>query len=1166
MYLTSVKMAGFKSFVDPTSITVRSHMNAIVGPNGCGKSNIVDAIRWVIGESSAKQLRGQAMSDVIFNGTSQRKAVGRAMVELHFDNQEGRIGGEYAAYTDIVVRREVQRDGQSSYFLNGSPCRRRDILDVFLGTGLGPRSYSIIEQGMISQLIEAKPEELRHHLEEVAGISKYRERRRETENRIRHTQDNLDRLNDIREELSKQLKHLKRQANAATTYQTLKAQERAYSLQIKALQWQSLENKRILQQQKIQQEQTVLEKKVALQRDYEAKIAQLTVQTEQANDTCSDIQKHYYQLGEQIARQEQQIHHHQQQSQSWQTELTDVNTVLEELSDNLNEHKEQLAELTQTTDELAPQKNQLSQLANQSNQALKQAEDAMQAWQQNWDIHQERLATVKRQIEVTTTKLEHENQRLVQSQAQHHVMQEQLGQLSLGEMQSALLPLQQKVTELTEKLAALQIELQQHKQKIIDTRQAIKLQQQHKHQAYQERQLLEKELTRLSALQQAALGYDDQPQQDWLQQQALDNAPRLIQQLNVTPGWEKAVETVLGAYLAAVCVDNIDLHLNALAEFSTGQVALVEKALGTACDHSMLSAQVDAAYASASWLAGVYIADTLAEAKQRRLTLKANESVITREGLWMGKHWVRVAHLKPEQSGSIEREQLLEELQQKIHVATATIEKLENHQQVLEMDLLQQEQEHEQTQQHYQQTSECLSQAKTELNTQSVQLEHVSREQQRLQSETARMDKGISITQETIAQLKQPLLQLTEEEQQLSSKQQELFIQRDQRQTQLAQCREVAQQCKQQADEHAIRCAANENQAALLKQSIHRDERQWQQLTEKQHTLQKNLSQDDSPLQEFQETLQEKLAARLSVQEKLQQAQQSANEKREQGKALESNKRALITEVDALKQKLDELRLASQAFNVRQQTIIEQLQESNAQLQAIIDELPEEADITNWQEKLDTLNKRIQRLGPINLAAIDEYKLSEERKVYLDQQFDDLNSALETLQAAIQKIDRESKIRFKETFDKVNNGLQRIFPQVFGGGRASLELSDEDLLVTGILVKAQPPGKRNSSIHMLSGGEKALTAISLIFAMFQLNPAPFCILDEVDAPLDDLNVARFCRLVKEMSSKTQFLIISHNKSTIEKADHLMGVTMQEPGVSRLVAVDMQEALEMVATA
>lgn len=1163
MHLKSIKMAGFKSFVDPTTIAIRSHMNAIVGPNGCGKSNVVDAIRWVIGESSAKQLRGQSMSDVIFNGTTQRKAVGRAMVELHFDNSDARIGGEYAQYSDIVVRREVERDGQSSYFLNGTQCRRRDILGVFLGTGLGSRSYSIIEQGMISQLIEAKPEDLRHHLEEVAGISKYRERRRETENRIQHTQDNLDRLNDIREELTKQLRHLKRQANAAESYKALKAEERDYSLQIKALHWQDFEKKRLEQQQKINEENTRLEEQVAHQRDYEKQITQLTLDVEEASEQQQVIQKQYYQLGEAIARVEQQIHHHQQQLQTWKNEFEQTESLWQELDETVTENKAQVEEIENEVNALMPQKTDVNNLAIAANDALASAESAMKSWESEWETAQQQRSTLTSQLEVATTKQQYQIQQLDKLRIHQETTQEQLNHLRLSEEQEALLPLAENVAQWENRLTETERELEAQQQNIAQTRDKIKTHQQTLNQARQALQTLEKQSTQLSALQQAALGCNDEGSQAWLQQQQLTQQTRLGQQIKVKSGWEKAVETVLGGYIDAVCVDSIDAYLNSLTDLQNAHITLVEKSANTTLNAATLSQQIIGDCSAMQWLNTIYIADNFEQARDLRAKLAAHESVITPEGLWMGKNWVRISRVENAQSGVIEREQQLDELNKQIQQANQEIVTLEATQKNLEEQLAEQEEQREQTQQQYQAMRDQLASAKAELNKKRVEIDNLARDKHRLQDELTNILTESTQLEAQSQQLEEQITVLRAAQQSCNAERDTLLQAREQHQNEVARCREVAQQQKQQADEYAIRLSANENQLAVLRQAINRDEKQLLQLTEKRDVLQKNLSSDDSPLQALDVELQEKLTERLEVEQRLKAADQTLSDYKQQLKNLENQKQQTHEAVDQLKTKIDELRLSTQEFSVRQQTVIEQLQEAQAELQAVLENLPAEANLKNWQEQLDTLARRIQRLGPINLAAIDEYQVSEERKTHLDHQFADLTEALDTLQGAIRKIDRESKTRFKETFDKVNSGFQTIFPQVFGGGRAALELSEDDMLTAGVFVKAQPPGKRNTSIHMLSGGEKALTAISLIFAMFQLNPAPFCILDEVDAPLDDLNVSRFCRLVKDMSNQTQFLVISHNKNTIEKADHLLGVTMQEPGVSRLVAVDMQEALDMV---
>jgi len=1168
MYLRTIKLAGFKSFVDPTLIPVRARMSAIVGPNGCGKSNVVDAIRWVIGESSAKQLRGQSMSDVIFNGTTSRKPVGKASVELHFDNSAGRITGEYAEYSEIVIRREVEREGQSSYFLNGTHCRRRDILDIFLGTGLGPRSYSIIEQGMISQLIEAKPEEMRAYFEEVAGISKYKERRRETENRIQHTQDNLSRLNDMRDELTKQLRHLQRQANAAERYKVYKQEERELSAQIKGLQWRTIEQNRVVTQDRVNQQMLEREKQLALQREQEVEIDKIKIDQEEAKEQQHAAQKRYYALGEEIARLESQIKYQQEQIQRWQRELLQSQSTWTELNDNMLEHQSQINELETEVNELAPQTGTAGTAAERSRTALTQAERQMQVWTETWDKFQEESSRVSSQAQVLATKIEHHQQQLGQLQQRQQNLQKQLSDLPLQNVHSQIDPLRLQGEELRDRFDETKESLENIQQKILDQRAQNKLLQQNLQTKQRESQQLESQHATLHALQQVALGCDDKNVNQWLAQQKLTSQSRIGQEIEVNTGWETAVETILSGYFDAVCVDNIENYAAGVNEFGDGRLTLLEKL--TDNQHSSpladtLLSQIKSAWPLQQWLEGIFIAEDIESALQIRSKLAADQSVITKNGVWLGKNWMRVSKIQDPQSGVLEREKNLSDLVKQMADMHDQIDEIHEQIKTAENELANSEQTREALQQQYQQINTQLSEARVQYKAATTRFEELLTQEKRLNAELQQLSDQSSQIQQQIENDKDHQFRLNDLQTELNSRREELTQNREQYRSTLEKCRVEAQKHQQQADELEIRLSSNENQLTLLRQMITRDEKQLAALEEKKELLMEQLSSNETPVEEQQSELQEKLTLRLRFEEELKVADRLLAEKADHLKRLENAKKILIEESTRVQEELDRLRMQNQEMTVRQETIKEQLQEAEWIFDNVMQMLPQDANIQEWETRLQQLTDRINRLGAINLAAIDEHRILTERKDYLDKQFADLTESLETLQTAIRKIDRETKTRFQETFDKVNQNFQALFPRIFTGGRASLELCEDDLLKTGILVKAQPPGKRNSTIHMLSGGEKALTAISLVFALFQLNPAPFCILDEVDAPLDDLNVSRFCALVKDMSKDVQFLIISHNKVTIEMADHLMGVTMQEPGVSRLVAVDMAAALEMAGT-
>jgi len=614
----------------------------------------------------------------------------------------------------------------------------------------------------------------------------------------------------------------------------------------------------------------------------------------------------------------------------------------------------------------------------------------------------------------------------------------------------------------------------------------------------------------------------------------------------------------------------LDQFIDELPLVSEGAITLVNKhqanAVLSSSKGTLLSEKVSSAWPFQSWLQGVYIAEDLVQAKGLRSQLELHESVITKEGVWLGKNWARVNKKTDPKSGILLREQQLKQLKLSIADKQSEISGLEAILQESEALLASLEAERDESQRQYQQISEDFTQAQSQFSAYQTKLENMQRREQELLLAMEESSQQLEQTKMEFAELEQSFIELSEAQAGSDEQRESLLAQRDQYRAQLGEKRNQAQDRQHTANDIQRSLSGNQQQLALLQQSVQRDERQLEQLTERREILSGNLAVGNEPLEELKISLQAQLSDRLSIEEKLHQAEDTLEQCNQQLKNNTVQRQEVSDSLAALQAKIDENRMQRQTLVVRQTTIKEQLAETDFVLEEVIAGLPEEAEIGEWELQVERLSQRIQRLGPINLAAIDEYQTQSERKEYLDNQNDDLVEALDLLQTAIQKIDRESKAKFRETYDQVNKGFQEKFPKIFGGGRATLELTDDDLLTTGITVQAQPPGKRNSSIQMLSGGEKALTAIALVFAIFQLNPAPFCILDEVDAPLDDLNVGRFCNLVKEMSQQTQFLMISHNKVSIEAADQLMGVTMHEPGVSRIVSVDMQEAIDMAGAA
>ena len=1168
MRLKAIRLSGFKSFVDPTTVPFNTNLTGIVGPNGCGKSNTIDAVRWVMGESSAKYLRGDAMTDVIFNGSSERKPVSKASVDLIFDNSSRTLRGEYAAYNEISVRRQVTRDGQSTYYMNGTKCRRKDITDLFLGTGLGPRSYAIIEQGMISRLIEAKPEELRVYVEEAAGISKYKDRRRETENRMRRTQENLERLSDIRSELERQLAHLERQAQAAEKYKELKAEERRKKAELHAIRWTLLNSEYEAEELKIREHEVRLESHQAELQTAATGMEALRQEHQQRTDAFNNAQGHFYEVGARIARQEQKIEHQSQMSLQLNQDLAVVEKAILDAQKQLEQ--DQLAE-EGVAEQLAMAEPELEMLQageEEGSAALLEAEDAQRDWQERWDQFAQRASEPTRRADVAQSRIQATEQQIMRLEQQLNRLRHEREQLTSDPEFGDFALLQEEVSEYElqaeshqESVETLQTQLQSAREESEQLRRTLD----------EERQKLQQMLSRkatLEALQKAALGQGSEAVSHWLESHQLARRPRLAQRIQVEEGWEVAAETVLGDYLQAVLVDDMAATQNWLSSFSEGVLTLWQSnsTQGQAKAGS-LADKVSSQESLGSLLNHVRTAEDLAQALTLRTGLAAHESVITRDGIWLGPDWLRVARAADNEGGILARQQELEMLDAESDELDITVEERQADLDSLLLRLQSIEQQRDVAQREGRQVSQKLLELKSRLSAQQAKAEQLALRTEKLDQSLAETTETHQLESEELAALRlewQEAMAAVDED---TDERERLQAERTALQQCLSQARMAAGQNKDRLHQLQLQVQHLKSREDSLKQAITRLAEQLKQQQERRTQILDNQNKDHSAdLEELKAGLEELLEQRLAAEQEMSVARKALEEANTRMHELEQLKAAAEQAIMDVRNQLEQVRMNCQALDIRRQGLVEQLQEEKLTMQDVLQNLSEEADAEVWTQELTRIGERIARLGPINLAAIEEYKLQSERKVYLDAQNDDLEKALETLEGAIQKIDRETRNRFKETFDKMNAGLADLFPKVFGGGHASLELTDDDILTTGVAIMARPPGKKNSTIHLLSGGEKALTAIALVFSIFQLNPAPFCMLDEVDAPLDDANVGRYARLVKAMSEKVQFIYITHNKIAMEMADQLMGVTMHEPGVSRLVSVDIEEAAEMVETA
>jgi chromosome segregation protein len=1170
MKLEKIKLSGFKSFVDPTVIPITGNLTAIVGPNGCGKSNIIDAVRWVMGESSAKHLRGGNMSDVIFNGSSGRKPVSTASVELIFDNSEGKLGGEYAQYNSIAIKRQVSRDGQSSFLLNGSRCRRKDITDLFLGTGLGSRSYAIIEQGTISRMVEAKPEELRVYIEEAAGISKYKERRSETETRMKHTRENLERLDDLREEVDKQLKHLQKQAEKAERYTALKKQERQFKLELLAMRWNTyhkaagqLEAK--LREVAVEHNGLFVELR-DINNAIEAKRAEHKIQQQQLNKAQGD----YYTMVAEVSHLEQAIRHHEESREETVLEIKRTRLQAEQSLSQLEADLQSLEEIKRALSET----EENLQFAKEEQEEILQRQQASQqqrkSWQTDWEAYRTISSKYKEQAEVHRVKaiqLENQNRQL---QIRMDKLNNERDELSSSQLQQDIETLDADIEILGFQRDGHQTQLEQLHHQIREQRQQVKQFHDCLHARRSESHSIKGKITSLELLQQHAMGKDNKNLSAWLESMNLGGNLRLAEFLEVESGWDKAVETVLGGYLEAICVENAEPVIPALSSLADASLTLFETGAESIQKHlvkrmqkaSVLLDKVNAPWDLSALLAGVYCADDVNGARALAAQIKPHESVITPDGAWFGPNWLKISHAKDTKTGVLQREKELRLLKHRLEELHAEIAGFEDQLAVTEAELKEAEILRESIQQQNNKLGTELSLKSAEFSAYSARWEHQQRRLEQIADDLEDIIRETGENAEVIAECKilqeeaeEILVQQEQKRQSLETSSQLLQAQQNDTEQSLNEARQQVYSLKAQIE--SLRSSENSTSKQIERLQIHH-QHSIERIADLENKLQQTLAPLDKEKQQLEQQLLDKhqLEADLKKQRLLQEAVES-----EITQSSEEHTR-IQRALDKQKEALDTIRFELQEIKVRQQTINEQLKEIDADAEQVLKTLPDQAEELRWKSKVDDLSTQIERLGTINLTAIEEYKSQSERMNFLNEQHADLIEALQILDQAINKIDKESRLRFKETFDKINGGLQEKFPKLFGGGQAYLELTEQDLLESGVNIIARPPGKRNSSIHLLSGGEKALTAVALVFSIFELNPAPFCLLDEVDAPLDDANVGRFSKMVEEMSSSVQFLYISHNKVTMEIAKQLAGVTMKEPGVSRMVAVDIEEAVSL----
>ena len=1169
MRLRRIRLAGFKSFVDPTTIEFPGSIVGVVGPNGCGKSNIIDAVRWVMGEVSARSLRGDTMADVVFNGSRSRKPVSRASVELVFDNLDGRVGGRFAAYNEIAVRRQLVRDGQSTYWLNGTRCRRRDVMDVFHGTGLGPRSYAIIEQGMISRIIEARPDDLRDFLEEAAGISRYKERRRETENRMRQTRENLDRLNDLRDELARRLAHLERQATLAEKFRELKAAQRELEAEHLALQWRARTEEAERNASGIADQQSRWDGALARLRRIEADLEKARLAHTEATETYNRRYREVLDAGAEIARTEESIHSIRRRREELADALVQETERLEATKRQVREERRQREELAAHLAVDEPALAGLREQLSSAHRDLGDAEKDVHAAQAELDALSEREREPVRVMHAEQARARHLESSIGEHEDRAQALEAERSAIDLDSLEREAMSVREQLGAMERELDKTEAEQSRAHDAVQRLRDAVQVAERALHGAREVLGRHRGRLASLDALQQEALGTEAGGLAEWLEARGLASVSRLAQAIRVAPGWEHAVEAVLGVRLQAVRIDAFEaVAADAAATLDQGSFTAIDAGAserlvaGGANGFASLRSKVETRWPIAELLDRVFCAASLDEGLVARSRLGPGESIITAQGEWIGPTWLHVRRGGVEEYGVLERERAIEALGQEIERAVEAEAARERAVRELSGELRAAEEAHAVAQRSFAEGHRRGAAMRSELAARTAEADQASRRSAAIHAELAGIGSRIEAERGNLASARERIERASSTLSGLAVERTRCEDRRRERREHLALARKRWEKLREDVHGLEVRVEGTRSRLGASEEASGRDRRRLDELEERLRTLHAAIDETEAPLAQTVEMLDEKLALRASLETAMREAGAEAKSAEKIVRCTDEDRQRQVAEVDREREKLEQLRVQSQETLALSKAMEERLHATGQTPDILLARIGADAGIGEWAEKLDAMKRRIARLGPINLAAIEEYRQHAERKGYLDAQHADLEEALATLDAAIRKIDRETRIRFRETYERVNVGLGTMFPRLFAGGSAALQLTSEDLLGAGVMVMARPPGKRNTSIQLLSGGEKALTAIALVFAIFELNPAPFCLLDEVDAPLDDVNIGRFRELVEEMATRVQLVLVTHNKITMEGAGQLVGITMNEPGVSRLVTVDVEGAVEM----
>lgn len=1179
--LFQIKLAGFKTFVEPTAITIPGKLVGIVGPNGCGKSNIIDAIRWVLGESRAGTLRGDSIQDVIFSGSINRKPVGRASVELIFDNSHSKLTNQWSSYAEISIKRVVQRDGDSAYYINNTHVRRRDIIDLFLGTGVSSRGYAIIEQGMISRIVEAKPQELRLFLEEAAGIAKYRERRHETELRLVDARANLLRIEDILQELEKQLLHVKEQAATAQRFNALQAELR----QVNSLLWlhsqQEATNLRIRTTTEIEQLTLKLEQEANNLHESDKNLEALRIQHASISNDHQHAQASLYAIEAKIARTEQELRHIEENKQTIQRQIDEANTQLQRNQSNKKQALDELTHLHLDKEKIDSLQEERQQQHAIENEKLPELEHAFRITQDELFLVKQKHAVTQEASKFLFTQLTHNEKTISQlNQKQQRLIQEKNTQIDNHQEEIIALQIEQ---------ARMTLDIESKQTALTETEEQLTILERSRKETLQIAQDAQQQLTSINARYEALAQLQHQLENNealtkWITHNQLDQLPRLWQHVEIETGWENALESILQEQLNAALVNRLETALD-WVDPAPGPWHIIEACLNTECQENNavsteftsdttknsfpkskpLNSLVRFTHLSiekviAQWLQGIFTVDSIETGLRLRHELAPTERFVTSQGHLVSHHSLFYYAPHAQFHGVLQRQREIIQIRTLID---------QHHEKFLDANNVHSEIEknNERCKQLCSMLQHELTQAKQAQHDLSIELIRRSESMQRIHDRNQQIDEEcINIS----VQLETETIQKLEAESNLAIHQTEI----DHLGSQINQFdesvesaekilimhRQLVQNLSNQWRDIAVQLKDCQNRIAQTENNINN-------LDQSSATYLNNIEKLNQSLclfenKDLQLHLHEQANERIQCEQSVTQYRQALEETVQIIRNSELVRMQSEQTVDRYKELLNQLKLKQQEASLIENQFNEKLVESDSDISTLLPQI-EKIKPSVLKAELNRINAELTSLGLVNLAAIEELQTAQSRFAFLDLQSIDLKNAVITLESAIHQIDGETRERLQETFNRVNLLFDELFTSVFGGGNAKLTLSGEEILDATIQLIAQPPGKKNNSIHLLSGGEKALTALTLIFSLFQLNPAPFCLLDEVDAPLDDINAMRFCELVKRIANETQFLFISHNKISMQMAEQLIGVTMAEQGVSRIVSVNFDDAINPI---